>query len=112
LKPAQVEPATALEPGTVVQVAYRQLPERESVAVLEAVVVRIGEFEGEPVYEIRCLDGQGLQKGDSGGGVWRDGRLVGNNWAVLPAQQAVSASGPAAPAAPAEISYTAVLPDF
>jgi cell wall-associated NlpC family hydrolase len=35
-----------------------------------------------PVYKLRSLDGQAIQPGDSGGGVWHEGVLVGNNWMV------------------------------
>jgi hypothetical protein len=40
-------------------------------------------YQGLPVYKLRSLNGQYIQPGDSGGGVWQDGVLVGNNWAVL-----------------------------
>jgi hypothetical protein len=109
--PTKIVDASLLEPGALVRVAYRQLPERDAVAVLEAEIVKTGVFEGEPVYQIRCLEGQGLQKGDSGGGVWYNGSLIGNNWAVLVDKKAVDTVSQDEPgnAAVSDTSYTAIL---
>lgn len=114
LKPAQIETSPTLKEGTVVQVAYRQLPNRVSLTVLDAKVVRTSTFEGEAIYEIRSTDGQGLQKGDSGGGVWHNGKLVGNTWAIVVEKGAANTTSQSegnVQVASGE-SYTAILPEF
>jgi hypothetical protein len=41
----------------------------------------LSTFRGIPVIWLVTLDGLPIVKGDSGGGVWFDGRLVANLWA-------------------------------
>ncbi len=33
--------------------------------------------------EMRSLDGSSIEPGDSGGGIWIEGRLVGNLWSTV-----------------------------
>lgn len=51
-----------------------------SVVVLEAVVDRQTTYKQLPVFTLHTLDGQPVVSGDSGGGVWLNGKLVGNMW--------------------------------
>ena len=74
----------AVQPGAVVQVAHRAAGNREVVDVLDAEVVSVDPYEGLPVFRLRTPDGQPMLPGDSGGGVWLDGKLVGNLWATFP----------------------------
>jgi hypothetical protein len=68
--------------GDVVLV-IRQRPDNQDLAtVLAAEVSATGRREGNPVYELRSLDGQPIVPGDSGGGVFLNGRLVGNLWST------------------------------
>jgi hypothetical protein len=85
----KIDPAAALTAGlatraqknAVVQIAYRLPDQRDRVALQEAVVELNGQCPGEiACLKLRSLDGQPLQKGDSGGGVFLNGALVANNW--------------------------------
>jgi hypothetical protein len=87
-----------LQPGDMVQVAYRGGAQRESVEILNAVIEEI-TFSGiTPVYRLRSLDGQLLSPGDSGGGVWYGNTFVGNTWSILVAQITHVSSGTSEPA--------------
>jgi len=82
--------------------------------MLEAEVESIGEYKGLPIFVLRSLDGLPIVSGDSGGGIWQDGRLVGNMWATVTKPSATNALGSSAQnlAAPqaTEFSYAALLP--
>jgi len=83
LVPASLPDSRLVKPGEVVDVVYRANAGRDNVAILKAAVEEVVLYQGLPVYKLRSLNGQYIQPGDSGGGVWQDGVLVGNNWAVL-----------------------------
>ncbi len=73
-----------LNPGTVVTVVRHQKDGngRIIIATMPATVTAVEEREKRPIYVLRSLDGQAIVQGDSGGGVWWNGRLVGNTWAT------------------------------
>jgi len=66
--------------GDVVLVAQREGPEGKEVALVEAEVESVTAIRGIPVYKLKDSEGHPVQVGDSGGGIWRDGKLVGNLW--------------------------------
>jgi hypothetical protein len=81
----QAQPVTAGDPlqlqaGDIVLVAQREGLERKEVALVEAEVESVTAIRGVPVIRLLGLGGQPVHVGDSGGGVWRDGKLVGNLW--------------------------------
>lgn len=82
LVPVNLQNVPQVAAGETVDVVYRENPSREKAAFLEAVVEEVTSFNGRPVYKLRSLDGQTIQPGDSGGGVWYKGALIGNNWTV------------------------------
>jgi hypothetical protein len=82
LAPVSVQEIPRVAAGETVDIVYRENPSREKVALKQAVVDEITIYENEPVYKLRSLDGEPIQPGDSGGGIWHDGCLVGNNWTV------------------------------
>lgn len=53
------------------------------VVLKEASVVAQSEKQGRPVVRLQCDDGQTVVGGDSGGGVWLNGRLVGTMWTTV-----------------------------
>jgi hypothetical protein len=75
----EVDPAQ-VKTGDSVLVAQRGGTGRNEVILVEAQIESITSIRGLPVYEIKGLAGRLVQKGDSGGGVWHDGKLVGNLW--------------------------------
>jgi hypothetical protein len=60
----------------------RQDPEdSEKADVLQARVLNMKDYKGLTVVKLAILDNAILVPGDSGGGIWMNGRLVGNTWA-------------------------------
>jgi hypothetical protein len=82
LAPVSVQEIPQVAAGETVDIVYRENPSRETAAIKQAVVEEIAIYNNEPVYKLHSLDGQTIQPGDSGGGIWHDGCLVGNNWTV------------------------------
>lgn len=69
-----------VQAGQVVTVAYRSGEGRMQVSLMPARVVEIIEMEGKAAIKLQSLDGAVILPGDSGGGIWLDGELVGNMW--------------------------------
>jgi hypothetical protein len=113
LVPGSVNSSSKLEQGDIVQVAYRQQPDRTEVTVEEAVIAEIDYSHPAPAYKLRRLSGEPLLPGDSGGGVWHDGNLVGNTWSILTDQTIVPVTGGEVSTRedPTVWSYAAILPD-
>jgi hypothetical protein len=81
----QAQPVTAEDPlqvqaRDIVLVAQREGLERKEVTLIEAEVESVTTIRGVPVYRLKGLDERLVQAGDSGGGVWHEGMLVGNLW--------------------------------
>jgi hypothetical protein len=53
------------------------------------MVESVGEDAGKPILILSSSNGQQIIKGDSGGGVWVNGRLVGNLWKVVKVETTV-----------------------
>jgi hypothetical protein len=70
----------AVQVGQVVTIAYRSGEGRNQVALLPATIIEIANFDGKPSIRLQSLDGTPILPGDSGGGIWLDGELVGNMW--------------------------------
>lgn len=113
LTPARLDGAIHLKKGDIVQVAHRNYPNRDKVEILDAVVEDISVFMGEPVYTLRTPDGQTLHPGDSGGGVWHNGKLIANTWTVLATYSNIDAAGNLDPASETltNLGHAAIIPD-
>jgi len=72
-----------LSAGDRVNLVYRQRSGQPGVAVMQAKVESIGQKAGLPVVRLSTLEGLPLVGGDSGGGVWLDGKLVANIWTTI-----------------------------
>jgi hypothetical protein len=112
LKPAIIGDGSQLKPGDIVQVAYRQSGNREQLAVLDAEVLSLSSYLGLPTFNLRSLTGQPITPGDSGGGVFYNGKLVGNSWMTVMNQ--VVSSGDLETKSPVQTdrSFAALLPDL
>jgi len=66
--------------GEAVVFVHQALDGNSSVALLTAEMVDLTEYKGLAVFKVRSLNGQPIISGDSGGGMWHDGLLVGNMW--------------------------------
>lgn len=69
--------------GEILYIAYRQTFSGDAISVEPVAVKRLQAFEGRPVYQLESANGQTVQVGNSGGGVWHNGELVGNVWASV-----------------------------
>ncbi len=109
--PGSLDSSIQLKADDTVQVAYRSQSNFDRLDVLDAEV-KEGGFSGNvPIVTVRSLNGQLLQPGDSGGGVWHNGKLVANTWAVLATVPVAGTSGHVDQASQTftELSFAAVL---
>ena len=80
--PAGLPPGAALGdgatvlPGSTVRLVHRQ-PETHALSVVEAAVETWIDYQGIPSFTLRNVNGEVIAPGNSGGGVWVEGRLVG-----------------------------------
>ena len=81
--PEALQPALPLAPGTVAGVVHHPVRGEMTVGVQAQIVIEQTGSMSAPVYVLRSLNGQAILPGDSGGGVWVDGSLVGNLWATV-----------------------------
>jgi hypothetical protein len=72
--------AGQIKPGTMVRAIHCLNDEQRSMVITTLVVEAITSNDGTPAIRLRNLDKQFIRPGDSGGGIWADGRLVGNMW--------------------------------
>jgi len=70
----------AVTAGETVVFVHRVADESCRLDLLTAEVVTLTEYKDLPVFKIRSLDNQSIHSGDSGGGMWFNGQLVGNMW--------------------------------
>jgi hypothetical protein len=65
--------------GDLVAVVYRQ-PGTGELSVKQMAVTSVEDYQTRPSYALQSAEGTVVVPGNSGGGVWQDGRLVGNMW--------------------------------
>ena len=68
-------------PGEIVNLVHQDPVNPGRVNVLQARVVTFKEYHGQPVVKLAILDNVMIIPGDSGGGIWLNGELIGNMWA-------------------------------
>jgi hypothetical protein len=70
-----------LSAGDQVLVVHQKPGQEDKVEVIPAVIDRRVTFQGLPAFQLHASDGSALIPGDSGGGLWFNGNLVGDLWA-------------------------------
>jgi hypothetical protein len=70
-------------PGDIVHVVHRMSGQENQLAIAAAEIVGEEMFNGVPMLSLRCLNGCSIEPGDSGGGIWVNGRLAGNMWMTV-----------------------------
>ena len=78
--------------NNIVYLAYRQ-PHTGSISVAAMLVQELSDFQGQPVFRLVSLDGTSVVGGNSGGGVYVDGQLVGNMWTTIMVHQVSRMTG-------------------
>jgi hypothetical protein len=114
LTAGNLDTAPRLKPGDTVQVAHWSYPNRDHLEVSDAVVVDQSILKEASVVTLRSLDGQTLHPGDSGGGVWYNGKLIANTWTVLTdVSTTVDSTGTAIAASETltDLSHAAIFPE-
>jgi len=72
-----------LSPGDIVHVVHHSPEQEERISILPAEIVGHEMRDGVPVISLRSLNGQSIEPGDSGGGIWVNGYLAGNMWKTI-----------------------------
>jgi hypothetical protein len=80
LKPAEMGSPGVVAPGGFLLIARQLGGEPSRVGFIQSEVISLGQTQDLPVYNLRSLGGEAIVQGDSGGGVWYNGKLVGNTW--------------------------------
>lgn len=75
--------AQGIRSGDRVLIVHRHPDDWAQAEIVEAVAVYQGHREGLPIVALFDRQGAPIVYGDSGGGVWLDGRLVGNMWITM-----------------------------
>lgn len=68
--------------GKIVTIAHQDPVNRGEVALMQAKVVENHQNNGLSVIGVKVLGNGIIIGGDSGGGVWLEGELIGNTWAI------------------------------
>jgi hypothetical protein len=89
-----------------VLIVYRHSDGTDKLSVQAMTVTETKDADGTRIFEMRSQDGKIVTTGNSGGGVWQDGRLVGNMWSTVLEQQ-TDGSGETVPT---NLSLAAELP--
>jgi hypothetical protein len=96
--------------GQELIVARRQPGSTNQVDLVVANVKNSMDYKSQEAYELHTLNGDHIVPGDSGGGVWLNGELVGNNWAIEVVSQAGLFGKNDGELVPNGTVYTAQLP--
>lgn len=67
-----------LQVGQIVTIAYHAGEGHNQVGLLRATIVELSDEYGVGTFKLQSLNGTVILPGDSGGGIWLDGKLVGN----------------------------------
>ncbi|MCB9433412.1 MAG: hypothetical protein H6668_15675 [Ardenticatenaceae bacterium] len=76
-----------LQVGDTVEVIQRTQEDRQKTVVTSAQILSIDTQNRVPLLTLRSQDGSSVEPGDSGGGVWKNGRFVGNMWFTVRYEQ-------------------------
>jgi hypothetical protein len=71
------------KPGDIVHVVHHPDGQANQISILTAEIVDQELFNGVPMLSLRNLNGHSIEPGDSGGGIWINGRLAGNMWMTV-----------------------------
>lgn len=82
-QPAVRGDASAVALNDVLLIAYRQPTAGDNISVEAVVVSKYKQHGGLPTLELTSVSGKIIVAGNSGGGVWADGKLVANMWSTL-----------------------------
>jgi hypothetical protein len=82
-----------VQPGDTVHLVHQLAGKEHQIGVMDAVIESVSGKDQRPVYTLRSLDGTAIIPGDSGGGIWVEGELLGNMWTTIMIRETVTATG-------------------
>lgn len=71
-----------LRVGDVITVVHQASGSQAPLDLMPAEIRAIEHYNGLPIFRFVSVDGQEIKPGDSGGGVWYEGQLIGNTWGM------------------------------
>lgn len=80
---AGVSLSDSVAAGSSVQLVRRSISDRTKLELMAAQVTAINEAGEHTVITLQNANGQSIEPGDSGGGIWAEGELVGNIWSTI-----------------------------
>ena len=83
LVPASLSHIGRLEAADIVTVVRRRPGRPAQIDLIQAQVEEINYSANAPQIGLRSLNGETIEPGDSGGGIWLDGGYVGNMWLTV-----------------------------
>lgn len=92
LTPVTVGNSQSVNKNDIVHLAYRQ-PHTGAISVAAMLVQELSDFQGRPVFRLISLDGASVVGGNSGGGAYVNGQLVGNMWTTTMERQVSRTTG-------------------
>ena len=93
LKPSRLSKDQNLRVGDIIDVVKRNPDDRYQAESVPAEIISIDEYHNLPVIRFRLLGGKTIRRGDSGGSVWFQGRLLGNTGGMYTEEESVFWSG-------------------
>ncbi len=81
IAPANLGSDQGLTAGDIVTLVHQDPINPDSLTLLQASVVTFKKYHGQAVVKLAIMDNVTIIPGDSGGGIWINGELVGNMWA-------------------------------
>jgi hypothetical protein len=106
LQPVLVGNNIEVNKRDTVFIVYRHSDGSDKLSVQAMSVTETKDADGIRAFEMRGREGTIITTGNSGGGVWQDGQLVGNMWSTV-LEQRTDGSGEAMPT---NLSLAAELP--
>jgi hypothetical protein len=94
-----------IESGDILNIVRQDPANPDQVEVVQARMLRMKDYKGQPVIKLALLDKVEIIPGDSGGGNWHQGELVGNTWASFINTIKLPNSPETSLAAPLPLSY-------
>jgi hypothetical protein len=82
-----------VQPGDTVHLVHQLAGREHQIGVMDAVIDSVSGKDQRPVYTLRSLDGTPIVPGDSGGGIWVEGELLGNMWTTIMIRETATSSG-------------------
>jgi len=84
----------SVQNNDILLTAYRAA-DSGAISVAAMRVEKTSVFQGQPIYRMINMNGDSVIGGNSGGGVWANGQLVGNMWTTTMEQKVSRLTGKA-----------------